>query len=169
LLAASAAGAQPSAPPPAALDLARLLMQRDETFYDDADGSRLIVRLREALLQAPGGCNPRMSECSGPADAIARRYAVAFRDAERAQAELIVARFIAERMSGDEAARLAALLRSPDGERLSSLVAALREPRETARRRRELGRNQGTLNGPLDEARAVFRRETRDAPRAPPR
>jgi len=167
--AAGAAIAQPAAPPQATVELARLLMQRDETLYGDADGGRLVAQLREALLATPNGCNPFLAECRTAAEAVARRYAAAFRAAERARAEAIVARFIAGRMNGDEAARLLTLLRSSDGDRLLALLGTLREPRETARRRRELAREDVDINRPLAEARAVFRNETRDVARAPPR
>jgi hypothetical protein len=168
LFAAAAASAQPPAPEPA-LELARLLMQRDETLYDDADGGRLVVRLREALLATPNGCNPFLAECRTAAEAIARRYAPAFRTAERARVEAIVARAIAGRMSADEAARMLALLRSSDGERLMGLLGSLHDSQQATQRRRELTSGEGDVSGPLAEARALFRTETRDMPRAPPR
>jgi hypothetical protein len=169
LLIGSAAGAQPPTPSEPGLDLARLLMQRDETLYDDADGGRLVGQLREALLATPGGCNPFLADCRAAAEAVARRYAPDFRTAERARAEAIMARWIAARMSGEEAARVAALLRSADGERLLALLGALRAPREIERRRRELARGDVDINRPLAEARRVFANDTRGIPRAPPR
>lgn len=169
LLIGGAAGAQPSPPSEPTLDLARLLMQRDETLYDDADGARLVNQLREALLGTPGGCNPFLVDCRTAAEAVARRYGPDFRTAERARAEAIMARWIAARMSAAEAAQVAALLRSADGDRLLALLGALRAPREVERRQRELSRADADLNRPLAEARAVFRDETRDIPRAPPR
>lgn len=169
LLIGSAAGGQPSPPPEPAIDLARLLMQRDETLYDDADGTRLITQLREALLATPGGCNPFLADCRAAAETIARRYAADFRAAERARAETIMGRWIAARMSGAEAARVGALLRSEDGDRLLALMGGLRAAREVERRRRELSRSETDINRPLADARAVFRSETRDIPRAPPR
>lgn len=165
-LMASAAFAQPVEP---SLDLARLLMQRDETLYDDADGGRLVNQLREALLATPGGCNPFLADCRAAAEAVARRYAPDFRTAERARAETVMARWIAARMSGEEAARVAALLRSADGDRLLALLGAARAPREVERRRRELQRTDADINAPLADARRVFANDTRDIPRAPPR
>lgn len=169
LLIGGAAAAQPPAPSDSATDLARLLMQRDETLYDDADGGRLVGQLREALLATPGGCNPFLADCRAAAEAVARRYAPDFRSAERARAEAIMGRWIAARMSAEEAARLAALLRSTDGERLLGLLGGLRAPREIERRRRELNRGDADINRPLAEARRVFASDTRDIPRAPPR
>ncbi len=169
LLVAGAANAQPAAPPATAVDLARLLMQRDETLYGEADGSRHVLRLREALLQSPGACNSALPDCVGAAEVVARRYGDVFRAAERARAELLVAGFIAERMSADEAARLLALLRSAEGERLLALLAALRDPRHMDRRRREAARMGSDVSGPLAQARAEFRSATRNIPTAPPR
>ena len=80
-----------------------------------------------------------------------------------------MARWIAARMNGEEAARLAALLRSADGDRLLALLGALRAPREVERRQRELARSDVDINRPLAEARRAFASDTRDLPRAPPR
>lgn len=169
LLIGSAAGAQPPAASDPTLDLARLLMQGDETLYGDADGDRLVGQLREALLATPGGCNPFLADCRAAAEAVARRYAPAFRTAERARAEAIMARWIAARMNGVEAARVGALLRSADGDRLLALLGALRAPREIDRRRRELARGDVDINRALAEARRAFASDTRDIARAPPR
>ena len=47
------AAAQPPLDP-AALDLARVLMQRDPTLYDDADTSRMHARIENLLLAEQG-------------------------------------------------------------------------------------------------------------------
>ena len=53
---AAPAAAQPPLDP-AALELARVLMQRDQSLYDDADTARLQARIENLLLAEPGACN----------------------------------------------------------------------------------------------------------------
>jgi hypothetical protein len=165
----TAVPAQP-APDPAALELARILMTRDESLYADADESGPRQQLQEALLAAPGGCNSYLNECQAAAAAAAREFAPAFRQNERARAERITAYLLADNLRPAEMARMVQYLRGPDGRKLLDAVALLRQPNRTERRRRELDRllprtGVGSLDAPL----ARFRHLTRNIPRAAPR
>lgn len=165
----TAAPAQ-QAPDPAALELARILMTRDESLYADADEGGPRQQLQEALLASPGACNPYLNECQAAAAAVAREFAPGFRQNERARAERITAYLLADTLRPEEMARMAQYLRGPDGGKLLGALALLRQPDRTERRRRELDRlvprgGVGSLDAPL----ARFRHLTRNIPRAAPR
>lgn len=162
--------AQLAAPDPAALDLARLLMARDETLYDDADTSRIQARIENQLLASEGACNPFQSACRGAAAQVARQFAPAYRQSERARREQITAYLIADNLRPDEMARLAQYLRTDEGGRLLATLALLRDPERTERRRRELERGlERTVPDAMIAARAQFRQLTRNLPREAPR
>lgn len=161
--------AQP-APDPAALDLARLLMARDETLYDDADTSRIQARIENQLLASEGACNAFNSQCRGMATAVARDFAPAYRQSERARRELVTAYLIADNFRPEEMARLAQYLRTDEGGRLLTTLALLRDPERTERRRREIERSiERTTPDAMIAARARFLRLTRNLPREAPR
>jgi hypothetical protein len=165
----TAAAAQP-APDPAALELARLLMTRDESLYGDGDQGRARQQIQEALLTAPGGCNPFLEECQAAASAVAREFAPAYRQSERARAERITAYLLADALRPEEMARIARYLSGEEGGKLLGVLALLRQPERTERRRRELDRLvPRTGLGSLDAALARFRHLTRNTPRAAPR
>lgn len=165
----TAALAQP-APDPAALDLARILMTRDESLYGDGDQGRTRQQIQEALLASPGACNPYVNECQAAAAAVAREFAPNFRQAERARAERITAYLLADSLRPEEMARIVLYLRGADGGRLLDAVALLRQPERTERRRRELDRIVARSGpGSLDAALARFRQLTRYVARPAPR
>lgn len=167
LLPLSAAPAQPAAPDPAALDLARILLAHDESLYDDADVVRFQARIERDLATLEGGCDPFSSECRGAATIVAREYAPAFRQSERARSEQIMAWLLADSLRGEEMARIAAFLRGEEGARFLDALTRLRQPERTQERRRALER--GLARGPSDPltaARALFRQRTRNLPRA---
>lgn len=155
---------------PAALELARVLMRRDPTLYGDADLDRARARIENLLLAEPGACNAFVSACRSAAAAAAERYATAFRDAERERQERITAYLLAETLRPEEMARFAAYLGTEEGSRLFAAIAMLREGGRSERRRRELDRELArTTPGALAEARAMFRRNSRNLPAAAPR
>ncbi|HYI47489.1 MAG TPA: hypothetical protein VEX35_03395 [Allosphingosinicella sp.] len=160
----------PPAPDPAAIELARVLLARDESLYGDSDDGRVRLQIQEALLAAPGGCNPYLNDCQAAAAAIAREFAPTYRQAGRARAERITAFLLADSLRPEEMARLAQFLRGEDGAKLLATLALLRDPERTERRRRELDRQIArTGMGPIGPALARFRHVTRDMPRAAPR
>ena len=167
-LAPASAIAQP-APDPAALDLARLLMARDETLYDDSDLGRIQGRIAEQLLES-NACDPYAAECQAEATAVAREFAPAYRQAERVRLELITAHLIADQFRPEQATHVAQYLRGEEGSRLLDTLALLRRPERTAQRRRELERAVGRTD-PRASAAALgrFRERTRYLPRARPR
>jgi hypothetical protein len=158
------------APDPAALDLARILMTRDESLYGDADQGGPRSQIREALLASPGACNQYLNECQAAAAAVAREFAPSFRQGERARAEQITAFLLADALRPEEMARIAQFLRGQDGGRMLEALALLRQPERTERRRRELESIVPRSGlGSLDAALARFRQLTRNVPRAAPR
>lgn len=168
LLAISAAPAlaQGVAPDPAALDLARLLMTRDETLYDDSDTTRIQARIENQLLASDGACNPFQSECRGAATDVARQFVPAYRQSERTRREQVTAYLISDNLRPDEMARLSTYLRSDEGTRLLTTLAMLRDPDRSERRRREIERNlDRTAPDAMAAARAQFRQRTRNLPR----
>ena len=164
----SAASAQaPAAPDPAALDLARVLMARDPSLYDDADIVRFQARIERALTGANDGCDPFHSECRAAAADVAREFAPAYRAAERARTERITAFLLADMLRPDEMARIAQYLRSAEGGRFLNAWALLRDRDRSRQRRRELERQlDRTVPDALAAARARFRQRTRNLPRA---
>ncbi len=168
----SAAPAQPAppAPDPAAVDLARLLMTRDESLYGDADLVRFQARIEHDLAGLDGGCDPFNSDCRGAATIVAREHAPAVRQSERERTERITAYLLADSLRPDEMARLVVYLRGDEGGRFLDALALLRQPDRTEQRRRELRRIvERTTPDALVAARARFRQRTRNLPRALPR
>lgn len=163
--------AQPASPDPAALELARLLMARDETLYDDDAGlSRMLVRLENRLLESPGACSTTSSDCREAAHAVAQAFAPAFRQSQRTRAELITAYLIADRLQPEQARRTLQYLRGEEGGRLLDMLAALRQPEATERRRRELDRIVvRAAPDAFPAAHARFLQRTRYMPRPAPR
>lgn len=165
----SAAPAQPAAPDPAALDLARVLMARDESLYADADLGRFQARIENGLLASEGACNSFVPACRSAAAAVAREFAPAVRRSERERTERITALLLADALRPDEMARIAQYARSEEGGRFLAALALLR-PDRSERRRRELERSLDRARGDmLAAARARFRQATRNLPSAPPR
>jgi hypothetical protein len=167
------AAAQPPLDP-AALDLARVLMQRDPTLYDDADTSRIQARIENLLLAEQGACNAFVPACRAAATAAAQLYAPAFRQEERARRERITAYLLSDMLRPEEMARFALYLRGEEGGRLLAALAMLamlrRDDDRVQRRRRELERMlERTTPGAMADARAEFRRRSRNLPGAPPR
>jgi len=164
------AQAPSAAPDPAALALARFLMTRDETLYDDADITRFRARIERELATMEGACDPFQSECRGAAVGVAQEFAPAVRLAERARTELITAYLLADTLSPGEMTRISAFLESDEGRRFLDAWAALRDPEHDERRRRELQRAIDQTNpDALAAARRTFRQRTRNLPRALPR
>jgi hypothetical protein len=165
----TAAMAQPPAPDPAALDLARLLMARDETLYDDSDLNRFQARIENSLLASEGACNAFVPACRSAATAVAREFAPVVRRAERARSERITAFLLADSLRPDEMVRIAQYVRSDEGGRFLAALALLRQGDRTERRR-ELERSLARTDADwLAAARARFRQNTRNLPGAPPR
>ncbi|HYD11419.1 MAG TPA: hypothetical protein VEC11_01080 [Allosphingosinicella sp.] len=169
-LPAAPAAAQPPLDP-AALELARVLMQRDPSLYDDADTSRIQSRIENLLLAEQGACNAFVAACRAAAAAAAAQFAPAFRQEERARRERITAWLLADMLQPAEMARFAQFLRGEEGGRLLAAVAMLRQDDDRIqRRRRELERMlERTMPGAMADARAEFRRRSRNIPRAAPR
>jgi hypothetical protein len=156
---------------PAALELARVLMMRDPSLYDDADTSRIQSRIENLLLAEPGACNAFVPACRSAATAAAARYAPAFRQSERERRERITAWLLSDTLRPEEMTRFAQYLRSDEGGRLFTTIAMLRQDDDRVqRRRRELERMlERTMPGAMAEARTEFRRLSRNIPRAAPR
>jgi hypothetical protein len=169
ILPAASAQAPSAAPDPAALDLARLLMSRDQSLYDDADLTRFRVRIETALLNSEGGCDPAASECQAAATAVAAQYAPTLRQAQRDTSERFTAATLAGLLRPEEIVHFAALLRSEEGGHFLDAWAALRDPGR-ARQRRELQRDLAQA-APIIFAPALasFRQRTRNLPRPAPR
>jgi hypothetical protein len=171
-LIAPAASAQTSAarPDPAAFDLAHLLMQRDETLYDDADLVRFRARIEAALLASEGSCDPRNSECLAAAREVADQYAPALRENHRGRSEGLVAATLAATLRLEEMIRIAAWLRSDEGGHFLAAWASLRDPELARQRRRALqGDLARTATGIFNTARASFGQRIRNIPQAAPR
>lgn len=167
---AAAALAQSAAPDPAALDLARLLLSRDETLYGEIDTSDIEADIANRLL-APGEyCDNRQTECQSAAHTAAQQFAPTFRQAERARREQITAYLISDNLRPEELARVAQYLRGGEGGRLLDMLAMLRDPDRSRARRRELERMlQRSMPDVLTAARARFRQLTRNMPQPAPR
>ncbi len=166
----TAAAAQPPLDA-AALDLARVLMQRDQTLYDDADESRIQSRIENLLLSEQGACNAFVPACRAAATEAARQYAPAFRQSERERRERITAYLLSDTLRPPEMAHFAQYLRGEEGGRLLAALAMLRmDDDRVQRRRREIERMlERTTPGAMADARADFRRRSRNIPRAAPR
>jgi len=165
-----AAFAQAAAPDPAALDLARLLLSRDETLYGEIDIGDIQNDIANRLLALREFCDNRLIECQNAAQDAARQFAPTFRESERARREQITAYLIADNLRPDELARLAQYLRGDEGGRFLDMLALLRDPDRTRARRRELERTvQRTLPDVFGAARARFRQLARNLPRPAPR
>ena len=175
---ASPAAAQPPLDP-AALDLARVLMSQDPALYGDADLGSVRGRVEQMLLGEPGACNPTLSDCRMAAAAAVEHFAPAFLQEERARQERInlagktVAGadwLLADALRPEEMARFAQYLRSAEGTRLVMALGLLHDNDRTGRRRRELERQMArTVPAAIAQARAEFRRLSRDIAAAPPR
>lgn len=163
------AAAQPPLDP-AALDLARVLMQRDPTLYDDADTSRIQSRIENLLLAEPGACNPFVPACRAAATAAAQQYAPAFRQEDRARRERITAYLLSDVLRPADMAHFAQYLRGDEGGRLLAALAMLRQDDDRIQhRRRELEHMlERTTPGAMADARAEFRRRSRNLPGAAP-
>lgn len=164
--------AAPAQPPldPAALELARVLLSRDETLYGDADLTRFQARIENLLLAQEGACNAFQPACRAAATLVAREHAPAYRLAERARTERITAYLLADTLRPEEMVRIAQYLRGDEGRRLLDALALLREPDRTERRRRELERSLARASpDALGSARASFRQRTRNLARPAPR
>jgi hypothetical protein len=164
-----AALAQPALDP-AALDLARVLLSRDETLYDDGDLRPFQARIENRLLASEGACNAFVPECRAAATQVAREYAPAYRRLERERTERITAYLLADTLRPDEMVRIGQYLRGDEGRRFLDALALLREPERTEQRRRELERSLARTGGDtLAAARASFRQRTRNLARPAPR
>ena len=162
-----AAGAQ--TPDPVALDLARLLMSRDPSLYDDADLGRFRLRIEAALLASEGSCDPSLTDCQQAAAAVAAQFAPTLRQTQRERSEQLTAATLAAALRPEEMSRVAAWLRNGEGGRFLDVWASLRGPDHAQRRRelqRDLARTAPIVFGP---ARALFLQRIRNIPRAAPR
>jgi hypothetical protein len=170
LLPAASAQAQPTAPGPAALDLARLLMSRDQSLYDDADLARFRSRLESALLGSEGSCSQTNTDCQAAAAAVALQYAPALRQIYRERSERLIAETLAARLRPEELVHVAAWVRGEEGSRFLDAWASLHDPEAAQRRRRELQRDLvQTSPSIFNPARALFRQRTRNLPQPAPR
>lgn len=170
LLPSAPARAQTASPDPAALDLARLLMSRDPSLYDDADPGRFRSRLENGLLGTPGACDPRGSECQAVAAEIAAEYAPALRRDYRDRSERLTAAALVQALRPEEMAHVAAWLRSGEGGHFLDAWAALRGADQARQRRRLLeGDLAQTAPAIFNPARASFRQRSRNLPQAAPR
>src|SRR4051812_40514862 len=164
------AQAPATAPDPAALDLARLLMSRDESLYDDADLGRFRTRLENALLATEGTCNARSSECQAAAAEIAVQFAPALRQSTRARSERITAASLSATLRPEEMAHIAAWLRADEGRHFLDAWGSLHDPDRIRDRRRlieaDLARSAPEIFNP---ARALFRQRSRNLPQPAPR
>lgn len=167
---AAPAAAQPPLDP-AALELARVLMAQDPTLYGDNDLGSVRGRVEQILLGEPGACNPSLTDCRSAAQAAVQQYAPAFLQEERARQERINAYLLADTLRPGEMAHFAQYLQSPEGQRLTLALGLLRDNDRTGRRRRELERMLARTLPPvaIAQARAAFRRLSRNIPVAPPR
>ena len=155
---------------PAALDLARVLMEGDNSLYRDADLGSVRGRIEQILLGEPGACNPTLSDCRMAAASAVEHFAPAFLQEERARQERINAYLLADALRPEEMAHFAQYLRSPEGNRLVMALGLLRDDDRTGRRRRELERMMArNVPASIAQARAEFRRLSRNIPAAPPR
>jgi hypothetical protein len=166
---AAAAQSRAAAPDPAALDLARLLMQRDPSLYDDADLGRFRARIVAALLATEGSCDPSNTECQGAAAVVAAQYAPQLRQSHRETTERLVAADLAARIPADEMARIAGWLRSGEGTRFLEAWEALRDPRALRRRRETQGDLARSAPAIFIPARTLFRQRIVNIPKAAPR
>jgi hypothetical protein len=153
---------------PAALDLARLLMRRDPSLYDDADLGRFRSRLQTALLSSGGACSPSNSDCQALAGQIAVQYAPALRQAQRDRSEQLTAATLANAMSAAEMVRVAAWLRSDEGRHFIDAWGSLRDP-DHVRERRELRDPAQSAPAIFNPARALFRQRSVNLPQPAPR
>lgn len=159
------------APPldPAALDLARLLLERDETIRGEEDLGSIRARIAEELL-ASNACDPGVLDCRNLASEVAREFAAGYRESERTRHERITAYLIADRLQPAQMVHVAQYLRSGEGVALLETLAMLREPERTERRRREIERTlERTVPRASVAALAQFRERSRYLPRARPR
>jgi hypothetical protein len=169
VLPAAAAQAQP-APDQAALDLARLLMSRDQSLYDDADIGRFRSRIESALLGSEGSCSPTNTDCQAAAAGVALQYAPALRQVYRERAETMIAATLSARLRPEELAHVAIWVRSGEGGHFLDAWASLHDPEAAQQRRRELQRDLvQTAPAIFNPARALFRQRTRNLPQPAPR
>jgi hypothetical protein len=169
-LPAASAQTPSAAPDPAALELARLLMSRDESLYDDADLGRFRSRILNALLGMEGTCNARMSECQAAAAEIAAQYAPVLRRTARERSERLTAASLAATLRPEEMARIAAWLRGDEGRHFLDAWGSLHDPDHIRDRRRlvegDLAQSAPEIYNP---ARALFRQRSRNLPQPAPR
>lgn len=170
VLPAASAQAPSAAPDPAALDLARLLMSRDQSLYDDADLGRFRSRLTNALLASEGSCNPSNGDCQAAAAMVAAQYAPALRQTYRERSERLIAATLAARLRPEQLAHVATWLRGEEGSHFLEAWAALHDPDGAQQRRRELQRDLvQTAPAIFNPARALFLQRTRNLPQPAPR
>jgi hypothetical protein len=163
------AAAQPPLDP-AALELARVLMAQDASLYRDTDLGSVRGRIEQLLLGEPGACNPTLADCRMAAASAVQQFAPAFQQEERARQERINAWLLADNLRPEEMAHFAQYLRSPEGARLTLALGLLRDNDRTGRRRRELERMmERNVPVAIAQARAEFRRLSRNLAPAPPR
>jgi hypothetical protein len=167
VLPAASAQTPPAVSDPA-LDLARLLMSRDPTLYDDADLGRFRVRLANALLGSEGSCSPANTDCQGLAGEVAAQFAPALRQTQRDRSERLTAATLARRMNPEEMTHAAAWLRSEEGRHFIDAWGALREP-DSVRERRELSNPAQSAPAIFNPARALFLQRSRNLPQPAPR
>jgi hypothetical protein len=165
---AASAQTPSAAADPAALDLARLLMSRDQSLYDDADLGRFRVRIANALLGTDSTCSPANTDCQALAAEIAAQFAPALRQSQRERSERLTAAMLARRMSPGEMVHVAAWLRSDEGRHFIDAWGSLRDP-DSVRERRELRDPAQSAPAIMTPARALFRQRSRNLPQPAPR
>jgi len=170
VLPAAPARAQTAAPDPAALDLARLLMSRDPSLYDEADLGRLRNRIQTALLGSEAPCNTRASECQAAAAEIGGRYAPALRQHLRLRSEQLTAAALQRAIRPEEMVRVASWLRSAEGSHFLEAWAGLRDPDAVRQRRRAIeGDLAESAPAIFNAARGELRQRSRNLPQPAPR
>src|SRR5437868_4470863 len=169
LLLPAPAAAQPPLDP-AALDLARVLMAQDASLYRDTDLGSVRGRIERILIEEPGACNPTLADCRMAASSAVEQFAPAFQQEERVRQERINAYLLADNLRPEEMAHFAQYLRSAEGARLVLALGLLHDNDRTGRRRREVERMmERNVPAAIAQARAEFRRLSRNLPVAPPR
>jgi hypothetical protein len=145
-------------------------MAQDASLYIDTDLGSVRGRIEQMLLGEPGACNPQLADCRLAASTAVQHFAPAFQQEERARQERINAYLLADQLRPEEMAHFAQYLRSPEGARLVMALGLLHDNARTGRRRREVERmlERNIPAAAVAQARAEFRRLSRNIPAAPP-
>lgn len=167
LLPLHASPAQPPAPDPAALELARVFLGffPQPSAPSEADEERRVEEMLLSPLNRDAPCDRNDAECRAAAQAVARIYAPQGRRAAREHDERRLAFLFADGLSPDQLGRLAAHLRTEEGRLFLDAWRTMLTPISPQRRREIECRLSRTGPRPYDEARALFRQRTAHLPR----